>query len=390
MLDIDWRPPTHRGRPSFIRPTFEQWIEQKAEPRGYGCLSRPVQTRFHRNGFDWDMRGTLFEPAHGAAAKTGFVLLHGGAGSEMEFVETPDGRPGLAPVLAGEGFRTLALSFPGHLPKPGVWQQTVRARDPCYLLDENLPSAEVARRNIVCTFNTIVQGAVDLVDTHFDGDDVILFGHSTGGPMSVSLGQALKRASAIGIVGWGSAGPDGWYREWLDAHGVKAEENKPIGSVARRTAASFRQAGYEDDHDLTPWGDAEDYFRWADNYKAQFKTCLCDNQHGGSVERLVDYEGVTGLPRLEFVDHLFDPDPDYLRRISVLLLTGAKDRNHWNHGAADHGRLEHFMARKFAQRTARATLVVVPRFGHFGFVGKANHLIAHHWIDALKGGFFQI
>ena len=253
------------------------------------------------------MRGTLFEPDRDHKVKTGFVLLHGGAGSEMEFVETPDGRPGLAPWLAGAGFRVLAISFPGHLPDAGIWRESVRERDPCYLLDASLSSDEIAKRNLVCTYNTIVQGAAQLVDEYFRGCDVILFGHSTDGPMSVSLGAALKEANAIGIVGWGSGGPDGWYREWQDIHSVRTERDKPIGSVARRTAQSFRDAGYEDETDLTPWGNADDYFSWADRYKAQFKTCLCDNQHGGSIERLLDYEAVTGLPRLELIDHLFDP-----------------------------------------------------------------------------------
>ena len=33
---------------------------------------------------------------------------------------TPDGRPGLARVLASQGFKALALTYPGHYP-PGVF-----------------------------------------------------------------------------------------------------------------------------------------------------------------------------------------------------------------------------------------------------------------------------
>ncbi len=105
MLEADWRMPAYRGRPSILRPGFQAMDRTAGRFAQFGsCFPDRSGTRFHRNGFDWDIRGTLFEPAGGREAKTGFVLLHGGAGSEMELVETPDGRPGLAPLLADEGF----------------------------------------------------------------------------------------------------------------------------------------------------------------------------------------------------------------------------------------------------------------------------------------------
>ncbi|HEY4134910.1 MAG TPA: alpha/beta hydrolase family protein [Alphaproteobacteria bacterium] len=384
--------PRFAGRPEILRPTFENWI---ATPDPFPAHSdytvKTVWTRYARNGFEWDIRGTLFIPAVEAMPGVGFTLLHGGAGSEMECVETPDGRPGLAALLAERGYRSLSISFPGHLPLSGEWTDSVETRQPCYLLDQALPDKEIARRNLACTYNTIVQGAAQLADEHMAGYEVVSFGHSTGGPMSISLQRFAKRFKLMGIAGWGSGGPDGWSRERMEMTKKDPDAgSKPIGSVARRTVESFRRSGYEDDLDLTPWGPAERYFDWAFKYKAQFKTCLCDNQHGGSVERLLEYSPITGIDRLEYVDHLLDPAPDFLASTPVLLLAGMSDKGHWISGETEHEKLEPFMARKFAQRTPRTRLVIVPRFGHFGFAGAHNEAIVHCWLEALKSGFFSV
>jgi hypothetical protein len=48
-----------------------------------------------------------------------------------------------------------------------------------------------------------------------------------------------------------------------------------------------------------------------------------------------------------------------------------------------------FMGYKFAQRARNAKVVLVPRFGHFGYVGIHNEKIAYAWIRALLSGFFD-
>jgi hypothetical protein len=348
-----------------------------------------VTKRFERNGYDWDIRGTLYRPERETMPGVGFALTHGGAGSELELVETPDGRPGLAPILAAQGFRVLVFSFPGHLPAEGRWRVSVEERQPCYLLDRPLGDAEVSDRNLRCTFDTIVSGAAHLIDEHMAGMRLLSFGHSTGGPMSIALQRFLTKADVIGIVGWGSGGPDGWYREWVDWFPGKKTSDKPLDSVARRSVASFRNAGYEDPLDICPWGNAERYFEWANLYKAQFKTSLCDNQHEARIEQLLKYAQRTDLPPEEYVAYLRDPDPDWLARISVLLCVGESDRNHWMNGKTEDDKLEIFMARKFAARTRNTKLAVVPRYGHFGFVGAHNEAIAYTWLQALKDGFFS-
>ena len=160
----------------------------------------------------------------------------------MDF--TPDGRPGLARVLAAQGFKVLSLTYPGHYPPGGVWKYT-RAPNvmPIYLLDRELPQEEILDRNLKCTFNVILQGAGLLTDEHLAGREIIGFGHSTGGPMAAHLTRFSKKTKVIGIVGFGSGGPDGWRLEWRNKTGAEKYGEKPIDHVSRRSPDSFKEFG---------------------------------------------------------------------------------------------------------------------------------------------------
>jgi hypothetical protein len=207
--------------------------------------------------------------------------------------------------------------------------------------------------------------------------------------MSMFLYRFLKTARVIGIVGWGSGGPDGWYREWIEWRTDKKDAVAGPNSISRRSVESFRKAGYEDAAELCPWGTAEDYFTWANRFKSQLKTGLCDNQHSAHVDALVATAKRTGLPLDEYLDYLRDPDPDWLAGVGVLLMVGENDRNHWLIGDTEDKKLEIFMGYKFAQRARRTKVMLVPRYGHFGYVGAHNEKIAFIWIDALMAGFFD-
>jgi pimeloyl-ACP methyl ester carboxylesterase len=383
----------------FVRLSFEgetvrhiewpQWLSLGAPNPNAPFSTREVVQRFSRNGFEWDIHGRLYEPVTERQPGTAFVLFHGGAGSEDELRETPDGRPGLAAILASQGYRALAVTFPGHYPPGGEWQEPVVERQPFYVLDRRLPSEEIAERNLRCTFNVIVSGAALLCDRFLPDHDLIAFGHSTGGPMSMLLYRFLKKSRVVGIAGWASGGPDGWYREWVDWTKVKSDKIQPLNAIARRTPESFRKAGYEDVPELSPWGGAEGYMQWGDRFKSQMKTGLCDNQHGAHIKTLREYAAHTGLPEREYLDHLWDPDPEWLARVGVLLLVGENDRNHWVQGAKTGQQLEIFMGAKFAQRALRTKVVVVPKYGHFGYVALQNERIACAWVHALQAGFFS-
>ncbi|MEE8223167.1 MAG: hypothetical protein V3S59_02595, partial [Alphaproteobacteria bacterium] len=124
-------------------------------------------------------------------------------------------------------------------------------------------------------------------------------------------------------------------------------------------------------------------------HRSQIKTGLCDNQHRGMVDALEAWSRATGLPREEFFDHLVDPDPDWLRSIAVLLLVGDNDKGHWVAGETLADKREMFMADKYrAAGVKRCHVVLVPRYGHFGFMELHNEKFVYLWLWALNNGYF--
>lgn len=369
--------------------TWDEWIAVSPPYKDGGFSSQDVTARFNRNGYDWDLHGTLYSPATEVDPRRAFVLFHGGAGSEKIMDLTPDGRPGLARVLAAQGFKALALTYPGHYPAGGMWQKPVAERMPIYLFDRELPLDEILDRNLKCTFNTILQGAGLLTDRHLNGREILAFGHSTGGPMAAHLTRFTRSAKVIGLAGFGTGGPDGWRLEWRNKTGVEKYVEKPVDHLSRRSPDSFRESGYVDPPDLTPWGGAEEYIRLVSPLRSQMKTSLCDNQHNAAVGILEDYPKRTGLPREEYFDHLAEPDPKWLRAIRVLLTVGENDKGHWVKGEKLEDKREMFMGAKYAATTRGAHVVLIPRYGHVGYAERYNEKIAYLWLWAFKEGYFD-
>jgi len=188
--------------------TWEKWLSVTPPYHEVNFCSEDVTVRFARNGYEWDMHGSLYTPEKETDPTKAFVMFHGGAGSEKIMDLTPDGRPGLARVLTAQGFKTLSLTYPGHYPPGGVWKRPVPERMPIYLLDRELSLEETLDRNLKCTFNTIMQGIGLLTDNHLPGRRIIAFGHSTGGPMAAHfkqlcnpLYQTVHEAYARGVQG---------------------------------------------------------------------------------------------------------------------------------------------------------------------------------------------
>jgi pimeloyl-ACP methyl ester carboxylesterase len=335
------------------------------------------------------MHGTVYTPEKETDPRRAFVFFHGGAGSEKIMDLTPDGRPGLARVVAAQGFKVLALTYPGHYPLGGVWQQAIPERNPIYLKDRDLPKEEISDRNLKCTFNVILQGAGLLTDGHLAGREIIVFGHSTGGPMAAHLTRFSKKTRVIGIVGFGSGGPDGWRLEWRNKTGAEKYAEKPVDHVSRRSPDSFKASGYIDPEDLTPWGGADDYIRLVSPLRSQMKTSLCDNQHNAAVGILEEYPKRTGLPREEYFDHLQEPDPDWLKTIRVLLTVGENDKGHWVRGEKLEDKREMFMGAKYAAVTRGAHVALIARYGHVGYAELHNEKIAYLWLWAYKQGYFE-
>jgi pimeloyl-ACP methyl ester carboxylesterase len=373
----------------LLKLTWDEWLAVNAPYENVDFSVEDVTVRYRRNGYDWDIHGSLYSPMREVDPRRAFVCFHGGAGSEKIMDLTPDGRPGLARVLASQGFKALALTYPGHYPAGGVWKQPIPERKPIYLFDRDLSDSEILDRNLKCTFNVILQGAGLLTDNHLVEREIIGFGHSTGGPMAAHLTRFSKKTKVIGLVGFGSGGPDGWRKEWRDRTGAEKYVEKSIDHVSKRSPDSFKASGYVDPEDLTPWGGADDYIRLVSPLRSQMKTSLCDNQHNAAVEILEEYPKRTGLPRDEYFDHLQAPDPNWLKTIKVLLTVGENDKGHWVKGDRLEDKREMFMGAKYAAATRGAHVVLIPRYGHVGYAELYNEKIAYLWLWAVKSGYFD-
>jgi pimeloyl-ACP methyl ester carboxylesterase len=374
----------------LVKLPWEQWLEIGAPYPATGFKVEDVTTRYHRNGYDWVMHAKVYTPDKELDAKLGMFMIHGGAGSANNMDHTPDGRPGMARVVAAQGIKVVSCSFTGHYPKGGTWKKPVAERMPDYLYGEELSDAEIADRNIKCTFNVNMQGAAALVEQHLKGQRILAFGHSTGGPMAAHLQKWLKTATVIGLCGFGTGGPDGWKHEWAESIGYHPKPF-PIDHVSRRSVKTYKEAGYEDPEDLCPWGGPGPYMEWADKAKSQMKTAMCDNQHNGCTEPLEEAAKKTGLPRAEFFDHFEDPDPKFLKSISVLLLAGENDKGHWVKGGDKfENKREGFVALKYKKAgVKRVNVVAVPRYGHVGYAELYNEKFAYLWLWAFKTGYFS-
>ena len=378
------------GSDVLVRLDWDEWLSVNPAFPDTGFTQREVITRFTRNGYEWDIHGALYTPAKEVDASLAFVFFHGGADSESVFDLTPDGRPGQARVLAAQGFTVLAITYPGHYPPGGRWLIPIPERQPLYLLDRDLPLDEVLDRNLKCTFNTILQGAGQLVEQELSGRDLLVWGHSTGGPMAAALQAFAPGVKVIGLTNFGTGGPDGWRKAWREETGAEKYVELPLDHMSRRSPHTYREAGYEDPPDLTPWGGPEELFAWAANqHRSQIKTALCDNQHRGIMTMLEKYPARTGLPLAEFVDHLNEPDADWLRSISVLALVGDNDKGHWVAGKEISQKREMYMARRYREAGVKNNhVVLIPRYGHFGFMETHNEKFVYLWLWALKTGYF--
>ncbi|MBT3791490.1 MAG: alpha/beta fold hydrolase [Rhodospirillales bacterium] len=379
-----------KGNDILVPLTWDQWMAVEPPHEGVGFDIKEVTTRYARNGYDWDIHGRLYTPEKETNGEIAFVFFHGGADSEMVFDETPDGRPGQARALAAQGFKVLTITYPGHYAPGNHWAEPIATRQPIYLLDQALGLDENLDRNEKCTFNVILQGAGQLVDENLAGRRLLVWGHSTGGPMAVALMEHTNN-TVFGLLGFGSGGNDGWRRDWREETGAEKDVIHPYGHMSRRSPDTYRASGYEDPEDLCPWGGPEELFQWAENaHRSQMKTGLCDNQHRGQMASIELWPPKTGLPRDEYFSHLENPDPDWLKSISVLFLVGDNDKGHWVAGKDIADKRDMWMSKRYRESGVhRSHVALIPRYGHFGFMELHNEKFVYLWLWALKQGYFE-
>lgn len=355
-----------------------------------------VQARYQRNGYDWDIHGRLYVPDKPTLPGYSFVLIHGGGVNELDFQVTPDGRPGLARVLAAQGFQVLTPSYPGLWPPDGKWKTPIKERKPFYILDRVLRDDEIRDRLHKATYQVYMQGIASLVENHLAHQKLFVMGHSTGGPMAACLYEYLVTAKVAGIVGWGSGGFDGWILRWREAMGLAAfpvgdaRRETSLGGIIYRSVDEYRySAGYEDLPELTPWGRMEERFELGKETTPSFNPDLQVASHPGNMQRLQEYQQVTGLPLEEYVAHLKEPDPQFLRNIKVLLVVGENDKNHWQRGGKrPEERQDGFVAKLYAEKTRGAHLLLLPKYSHMGHWALHNEKLVYLWLWAIRGGYF--
>jgi len=378
-----------QGPELLTKISWQEWQEIEPPYPETEFSRRNVFTRYNRNGYAWDIHGILYTPEAEVDNSVAIVIFHGGAGSAIAKDITPDGRPGIAPVMASQGFTVLSITYTGHYPPGGIWTMPIAERMPIYLMDQDLSDEEIVDRNRKCTFNTIVQGAAQLVEEHLAGRNILAYGHSTGGPMAALLYKFLNKARVIGLLGFGSGGPDGWRKQWLEQYN-QPQKIKPIDAISRRSVQSFKDSGYNDSPDFVrPWGGAEEFMAEYDPIRSHFKLALRDNQHRGALAQLEQHHLLTDLPQAEFFDHLDDPDASWLESIGVLLLVGENDRSHWQIGETDFDRCEVFIGGKYREHTERSHVIAIPNYSHYGIMELYNEKIPFTWLWAYKSGYFQ-
>ena len=100
----------------LLKLTWDEWLAIQAPYTDGKLTTVDAWARYHRNGYDWDMHGTLYTPEKETDPRRAFVFFHGGAGSERIMDLTPDGRPGLARTNSRSrvacAFRSRKLNVP--------------------------------------------------------------------------------------------------------------------------------------------------------------------------------------------------------------------------------------------------------------------------------------
>ena len=66
----------------LLSMTWDEWLKVSPPYQEVKFSTEDVTVRFARNGYEWDMHGSLYTPEKEADPTTAFVMFHGGAGSE--------------------------------------------------------------------------------------------------------------------------------------------------------------------------------------------------------------------------------------------------------------------------------------------------------------------
>jgi hypothetical protein len=377
------------GKDLLVSLTWDEWLKFGAPYEERPYTTKEATTRFNRNGYDWDIHGTMYLPEKESVPGLAFIVCHGNLGSESFMDRTPDGRPSFSRILASQGIPNIAITYPGHhAPPDGVWRDDIKTRQPVYLFDKKISMEETLHRNLACTWNTIVQGVAQLSDQVFPGRKVCL----TSGPMGIFFHKFSKKTKTVGITTYGHGGPDGWRLQWREQTGADESEMFPIGEVYRRSPEGMRHSGYENvNKDLTPWGGADEFIDWSEKVRSNIKSCVNINQHAGNIDILKETAKKAGLPEEEYIGYFNEePDPKWAKDVGVLLTVGERDKRHWISGDKLEDKREYFMGLKYRNAGFPTHTVLVPKLGHAGYAEMHNEGVPYCWLWGVKSGFIKV
>ena len=67
----------------LLRLTWDEWLSIEPPYPVHEFTTADATVRYRRNGYDWDMHGTLYSPGNETDPRRAFVFFHGGAGSDF-------------------------------------------------------------------------------------------------------------------------------------------------------------------------------------------------------------------------------------------------------------------------------------------------------------------
>jgi pimeloyl-ACP methyl ester carboxylesterase len=212
--------------------------------RGHFWLGAEPET----NGTDGGVSGAVHvewarpEPATGRV-----VLIHGGGGQGTDWLQTPDGRPGWAPLLAAEGFETFVVDRPGHGRSP---------YDP-QVLGPLAPTLPYEMLRTIFVPGPDAHERADLHTQWAGGEEALQQLAASGGPVLASFAEAhrleqarlsalLQRVGRSTLITHSGGAPAGWLAAAACPDLVEAivavEPMGPRISSSVRSASSYLRA----------------------------------------------------------------------------------------------------------------------------------------------------
>jgi hypothetical protein len=330
-----------------------------AERLGY--KAEWIVERYRRYNLDWDITALKLTSSNPDAKRyPWFIILNGGAANFYEFYVDLKNRPGWAQYLA-QKMNVMIVTIPGNF-KYGGWEEPVLSpkRQPQYLLDRKLSTAETDLRNTLLNNRVVFQGLRNLVMKHTYGD-ILLVGHSTSGELSMLAYEDPDLAARLKgrYLGWGSGGVARveMQRPFRQATGQKVSipnlptgaggQKQPLELLSRRDAESYSRGYswflnplYVPGMSVADIADA--WIQGEARRRPQFKQQIQDLEHGAGgpgekgwvetqIHGLLKASGNPWGVDLEEVNKdLFSTSYTRLGGFKKMVWTVAKmDRNHW-------------------------------------------------------------